>query len=665
MAVVGLNHARCDVEQYDRNKHSDRSYNARSRTLKQVLFAFGLLLAANLSCDIARESIDIESEDSNQRIAVDPEEAAVQLATPASPHGNSDENGGIVVVEPSEQNGVMVVANLCLPFDPAIESAATGRRIYRLPLVREIHAGLMRVSPDSPSGVEVDLAESFTLHEDASKYRFKLRKDLKFSDGSPLTAEDVKWSWERSLRLSTPWSRSRVVLGNIVGSTEVIADAERIRQDETWLRLQDPLDTTRVFPQAHLAGVEVIDNTTLDVSLIHSDPEFPVLLSEPSSFVLKESNVVSWTVSWTNDVFPGIVRTDVTKANSGKTLDPAVLPVGAGPFQLIAYAHNVDYDDTCAIARNENYWDGAPQLGGVVFVPPGLPFGQAMESAYVSGMIDYVLPPIEFVGKGLTSESVISETQRPPLSRFLALNPKFPPFDDVNARRALLASNDLAEVYAHTKVEWPDTVVPPRLNKAYQHCDRNAYSTSPPEQTMRTAPYHERFADFEVEFWSRGENYQTDRVKILLDQWERSLGLRYRILDIFIGDKAETVMRDDDLQLRLVEIAPETPSLVALFLDLIAIFGDEEPHQEWKVVEQKVFAAIQETDKASQLRQFREIECHLYERALVLPMIVDWVDFEINIQPWVNDFKLPTFGRSVFKDVWFDDTAPERELPWH
>lgn len=40
------------------------------------------------------------------------------------------------------------------------------------------------------------LAEGFTLSEDLKSIEFKLRRDLKWSDGQPLTAEDVKFSFE-------------------------------------------------------------------------------------------------------------------------------------------------------------------------------------------------------------------------------------------------------------------------------------------------------------------------------------------------------------------------------------------------------------------------------------------------------------------------------------
>ena len=37
------------------------------------------------------------------------------------------------------------------------------------------------------------------------------------------------------------------------------------------------------------------------------------------------------------------------------------LPVGAGPFKLIAYDPSASYQ-TCALARNEYYWDDVPEI---------------------------------------------------------------------------------------------------------------------------------------------------------------------------------------------------------------------------------------------------------------------------------------------------------------
>src|SRR5579863_1934388 len=44
-----------------------------------------------------------------------------------------------------------------------------------------------------------ELAESYEVSPDALKLTFHLRKDAKFQDGAPVTAEDVKWSLDRAV----------------------------------------------------------------------------------------------------------------------------------------------------------------------------------------------------------------------------------------------------------------------------------------------------------------------------------------------------------------------------------------------------------------------------------------------------------------------------------
>jgi len=58
-----------------------------------------------------------------------------------------------------------------------------------------IHDALVRPYPGHKMGPS--LAESWSESEDGLTYEFKLRPDLNFHNGDPLTTEDVKFSFER------------------------------------------------------------------------------------------------------------------------------------------------------------------------------------------------------------------------------------------------------------------------------------------------------------------------------------------------------------------------------------------------------------------------------------------------------------------------------------
>ena len=53
------------------------------------------------------------------------------------------------------------------------------------------------VKPDSEGNLNDAVAESHTISEDGRVYTFTLREGVKFHDGTPVTAQDVKYSLDR------------------------------------------------------------------------------------------------------------------------------------------------------------------------------------------------------------------------------------------------------------------------------------------------------------------------------------------------------------------------------------------------------------------------------------------------------------------------------------
>src|SRR6188474_1382448 len=62
-------------------------------------------------------------------------------------------------------------------------------------LLYALHDGLLKPMPGVGSGPS--LAESWSMAKDASSADFTLRANAKFHDGTPVTSEDVKFSFER------------------------------------------------------------------------------------------------------------------------------------------------------------------------------------------------------------------------------------------------------------------------------------------------------------------------------------------------------------------------------------------------------------------------------------------------------------------------------------
>jgi ABC-type oligopeptide transport system substrate-binding subunit/DNA-binding SARP family transcriptional activator len=82
-------------------------------------------------------------------------------------------------------------------------------------LVDQLFCGLVSLTPRM--GIQPDVADSWEVSEEGRRYLFRLRDDVTWSDGVPVTADDFEFAWKRVLDLATG-SRMASVLYDIAGA---------------------------------------------------------------------------------------------------------------------------------------------------------------------------------------------------------------------------------------------------------------------------------------------------------------------------------------------------------------------------------------------------------------------------------------------------------------
>lgn len=101
-----------------------------------------------------------------------------------------DTGGANTAQQPAGPRGelVEVLVNNPVQFNPILTSDLIGNGI-----VARVFSGLVRIGPKME--VEPDIATAWKTSSDGLEWTFELRKDVKWHDGQPLTAEDVAYTY--------------------------------------------------------------------------------------------------------------------------------------------------------------------------------------------------------------------------------------------------------------------------------------------------------------------------------------------------------------------------------------------------------------------------------------------------------------------------------------
>jgi oligopeptide transport system substrate-binding protein len=280
---------------------------------------------------------------------------------------------------------------------------------------RDLFEGLLISDADGKPSPGV--AEKWD-NKDFKVWTFHLRKDAKWSDGTPVTAQDFVYSWQRLANPNTasPYA-SYLQYGHIVNIDDIIAGKKPVTD----------------------LGVKAIDDHTFEVTLSEPVPYFYKLLVHSSVSPVPKAAVEKYGDKWTQ---PANIVTN-------------------GAYKLKDWVVN----ERIVLERNTNYWDNAKTvINQVTYLPISSEVTDV--NRYRSGEIDmtYNNMPIELFQK--LKKEIPNEVHVDPYlcTYYYEINNQKAPFNDVRVRTALKLAMDR------------DIIV----NKVKNQGDLPAYSFTPP-----------------------------------------------------------------------------------------------------------------------------------------------------------------------------------------
>ena len=186
-------------------------------------------------------------------------------------------------------------------------------------------------------------AEGYDVSDDGTVYTFHLKPDLKFSDGTPVTAQDFRYAWMRVLDPKTASPGAQFFTG-IVGA-------------------QDYLDGKAT----DVPGIEVPDPRTLKVTLVQPDLAFANIVAMNFAFPLPKKAVEDLGDKWGTAELVGNGRYMLSEWRKGELIVLKRNPSYAGdPPKIDEIRYILGQESPAIVQRFE-----AGEVDILQDVPPG------------------------------------------------------------------------------------------------------------------------------------------------------------------------------------------------------------------------------------------------------------------------------------------------------
>ena len=253
---------------------------------------------------------------------------------------------------------------------------------------RDLFEGL--VNQDADGNIVPGQAESWLVSDDHKVFTFKIRDSARWSDGTPVTAHDFVYGFQRAVDPSTASRYSWYIEKTTVINASSIIHGEK--------------------PPSAL-GVKALDNRTFEVTLEQPVPYFIKMLAQHTTFPAHRATIEKYGDEWTR---PGKM-------------------VSNGAYRLDEWVVN----GKIVLKRNRQYWnDKETIINQVTFLP--VASDSAKLHRYKTGELDMTdTVPLEHY-KNLMKTIPEQVKTSPELGTYYySFNTTRPPLNDVRVRKAL------------------------------------------------------------------------------------------------------------------------------------------------------------------------------------------------------------------------------------
>ncbi|PGV48017.1 peptide ABC transporter substrate-binding protein [Bacillus sp. AFS037270] len=256
--------------------------------------------------------------------------------------------------------------------------------------------GLYRLDPDQK--VIPGVADGMpTYNDDKTVITIKLKKDVKWSNGDPVTANDFVFAWRRAIdpKVAAPYG-AYFMEGKIKNASEIVAGKAKTED----------------------LGIKALDDNTLEITLVRALPYIESYLTFPLFYPQNEKYVTAQGADYAKDAAHLLYN---------------------GPFKMTKWDGPTGTE--WVLEKNADYWDAKEvTLEKINFNVSKDP--QASANAYTAGEAD--------ITPKLAQAAILSQFEgaddllryQEPSIWWLKMNEKNPALKNVNIRKAIALSVD-------------------------------------------------------------------------------------------------------------------------------------------------------------------------------------------------------------------------------